>query len=224
MTRESRADQTGGHPRLDVATATEAVSAADPVMAAFIRRTGPYAPRAGVGDHFGSLARAICYQQLAGRAAAAIHRRVAEVVGGRLTPDAILAAGPEALRSAGLSGSKTAALLDLAAKSADGTVPLDGIDALDDEEIITRLVKVRGIGRWTAEMFLLFELQRPDVWPVDDFGVRNGWSIIYGLPEMIKPRDLAAEGERFRPHRSLVALYCWHAVHVSRGEMVLPTG
>ncbi|MDQ3937192.1 MAG: DNA-3-methyladenine glycosylase 2 family protein, partial [Chloroflexota bacterium] len=122
------------------------------------------------------------------------------------------------------SGSKTAALLDLAAKSADGTVPLDGIDALDDEEIITRLVKVRGIGRWTAEMFLLFELQRPDVWPVDDFGVRNGWSIIYGLPEMIKPRELAAEGERFRPHRSLVALYCWHAVHVSRGEMVLPTG
>jgi DNA-3-methyladenine glycosylase II len=82
------------------------------------------------------------------------------------------------------------------------------------------LTVVRGIGRWTVEMFLLFELRRPDVWPVDDYGVRHGWSLIYGLPEMIAARRLTDEGERFRPYRSLVALYCWHAVHIARGQVV----
>jgi DNA-3-methyladenine glycosylase II len=208
--------------RLDVAQATAAVSAADPVMAEFIARAGPYEPRHGVGDHFGSLARAIVFQQLAGRAAAAIHGRVVEAVGGELNAAALLSTSPAALRAAGLSANKTAALLDLATKTADGSLPLAGIEALDDEQIIERLVNVRGIGRWTAEMFLLFELQRADIWPVDDFGVRNGWSLIYSLPEMIKPRELRAAGDRFRPYRSLVALYCWHAVHVSRGQVVLP--
>lgn len=147
-----------------------------------------------------------------------------EAVGGTLTPEALLAIEPERLRAAGLSGAKTASLIDLATKTLDGTVPLDGIEALDDEEIIARLSTVRGIGRWTAEMFLMFELRRPDVWPVDDLGIRNGWSLIHELPEMIKPKALTAEGERFRPHRSLVAWYCWHAVHVARGQIVLPGG
>jgi DNA-3-methyladenine glycosylase II len=93
---------------------------------------------------------------------------------------------------------------------------------LGDEEIIARLSTVRGIGRWTAEMFLMFELQRPDVWPVDDYGVRNGWTLIHSLPTMIKPKELLQEGERFRPYRSLAAWYCWRAVGLVRKPMVLP--
>ena len=206
------------HADGELAIATAAITAADPQLAAFIEQAGPYAPRPGEGDPFTSLARAIVFQQLAGRAAAAIYRRFVEAIGGRVTAEAILATDPASLRAAGLSGNKTLSLIDLATKVSEGTVPLDGIEALDDDEIVARLRTVRGIGRWTAEMFLLFELQRPDVWPVDDLGVRHGWSLIHGLPETITPRDLEAEGERFRPHRSTLALYCWHAVHVERGQ------
>ena len=184
-----------------------------------MERAGPYEPRPGQGEPFTSLARAIVFQQLAGRAAAAIYGRFAATVGGTVTPDAILATAPEALRAAGLSGNKTLSLIDLATKVRDGAVPLEGIEAHDDEEIIARLSTVRGIGRWTAEMFLLFELERPDVWPVDDLGVRHGWSLVHALAEMIKPKALQAEGDRFRPYRSTVALYCWHAVHVERGQV-----
>ena len=168
-------------PTLDDPAATPAIAAADPALAAFIERAGPYAPRPGDGDPFASLARAIVFQQLATRAAAAIHRRFVEAIGGAVTAEAILATAPETLRAAGLSTAKTTSLLDLAAKVADGSVPLDGIEALSDDEIVARLTTVRGIGRWTAEMFLLFELRRPDVWPVDDLGVRHGWSLIHGL-------------------------------------------
>jgi DNA-3-methyladenine glycosylase II len=210
-------------PGLDVEAAIAAVSAADPVMAEFIRRAGLYEARVGEGDYFGSLARSIVFQQLAGRAASAILGRVVEAVGGQLTPEALLSTNPESLRAAGLSAAKAAALIDLATKATDGTVPLNGIDAFDDEEIISRLSAVRGIGRWTAEMFLLFELRRPDVWPVDDYGVRKGYGLIYALPELIKPRELRAAGERFRPYRSLVAWYCWQAVRMARGQMVLPS-
>lgn len=212
-------DAAGRRGQLDVAVATRAVMAADPTMAAFINDHGPYAPRDGVGDHFAALARAICYQQLAGRAAAAIHGRVVDVVGGRMSAEALLATPVADLRGAGLSAAKLASLLDLATKTTDGTIALAGIDELDDEQIIEQLTVVRGIGRWTAEMFLLFELRRPDVWPVDDLGVRHGWSLIYELPEMISARQLKDEGDPFRPHRSLVALYCWHAVHVARGQV-----
>ena len=198
--------------------ATVAISAADPMLAAFIERAGPYASRPGAGDPFTSLARAIVFQQLAGRAAAAIYGRFVAAIGGAVTAEAILATAPDTLRAAGLSGNKTASLIDLATNVDDGTVPLAGIEALADDEILARLTTVRGIGRWTAEMFLLFELARPDVWPVDDLGVRHGWSLIHALPEEIKPRALEAEGERFRPYRSTVALYCWHAVHVERGQ------
>jgi DNA-3-methyladenine glycosylase II len=202
---------------LDDDAATPAISAVDSSLAAFIRHAGPYAPRRGEGDAFASLARAIVFQQLATRAAAAIHGRFVDAIGGSVNAEAILATAPGDLRTAGLSGAKTTSLLDLAAKSVDGTVPLAGIDRLPDEQIVARLTTVRGIGRWTAEMFLLFELRRPDVWPVDDLGVRHGWSLIHELPETIKPRPLQAEGDRFRPWRSVVALYCWHAVHVARG-------
>ena len=207
---------------MDVNGAVEAVAAADPHMRAFILRAGPYEPRAGAGDYFASLARAILFQQLAGRAAAAIHARFVDAIGGEVTPQAVLATPPERLRSAGLSANKTAAIVDLATRAVDGTVPLGDLDGLDDEEIITRLSMVRGIGRWTAEMFLMFELRRLDVWPVDDYGVRNGWTLIHSLPAIIKPRELRDEGERFRPYRSVAAWYCWRAVSLLRTEMILP--
>ena len=208
---------------LDDPGAAEAIAAADPAVAAFIERAGPYAPRPGDGDPFVSLARAIVFQQLATRAAAAIHGRFVEAIGGAVTPAAILATEPETLRAAGLSTAKTTSLIDLATKVAEGSVPLDGIEALSDDEIVARLTTVRGIGRWTAEMFLLFELRRPDVWPVDDLGVRHGWSLIHDLPETIKPKALEPLGDPFRPYRSVVALYCWHAVHVARGQAATPT-
>jgi DNA-3-methyladenine glycosylase II len=202
---------------LDDPRALAIVTAADPALATFIERAGPYERRRGAGEPFASLARAIVFQQLATRAAAAIHGRFVAAIGGEVTPAAILRTAPETLRAAGLSSNKTASLLDLAAKVTDGTVPLADVDALADDEIVARLTTVRGIGRWTAEMFLLFELRRPDVWPVDDLGVRRGWSLIHDLPDTIKPGALEAEGDRFRPWRSVVALCCWHAVHVSRG-------
>ncbi len=204
---------------LDDPGATPAIAAVDPVLASFIDRAGPYAPRPRDGDPFVSLARAIVFQQLATRAAAAIHRRFVDAIGGAVTAEAILATPPETLRAAGLSGAKTTSLIDLATRVADGSVPLDGIEQLADDAIVARLTAVRGIGRWTAEMFLLFELRRPDVWPVDDLGVRHGWSLIHGLPETVKPKPLEVAGEPFRPYRSVLALYCWHAVHVARGQV-----
>lgn len=207
---------------MDASAGVTAVAAADPAMAAFIKRAGPFEPRGGTGDPFASLARSILYQQLAGSAAAAIHARFVTAVGGSVTPEAVLATSPETLRAAGLSGNKTLAILDLAARSADGTVPLHELDSLADDEIVARLSTVRGIGRWTAEMFLLFELRRMDVWPIDDYGVRNGWTLIHQLPALIKPRELQHEGERFRPYRSVAAWYCWRAVGLLRKPMLLP--
>ena len=186
-------------------------------MAEFIARVGPLPDRPAEGDPFTSLARAIVFQQLAGRAAAAIYRRLLESIGGKMKAEALLGRTPEELRAVGLSNNKTAALVDLATKTDDGTVPLAELAGLSDDEIVERLVVVRGIGRWTAEMFLLFELRRPDVWPADDLGVRNGYSLIHDLPEMITPRALAAAGDVYRPFRSTAALYCWQAVHESRG-------
>ena len=185
----------GNRRLLDVGAATVALAEADPLLGAFITRAGPFQPRGGQGDYFASLARSILFQQLAGRAAAAIHARLVDTLGGKVTPTAVLAVSPEALRTAGLSANKAAALLDLATKATDGTLPLPALENLDDEDIIARLSAVRGIGRWTAEMFLMFELQRPDVWPVDDYGVRNGWTLIHSLPALVKPSELRDLGE-----------------------------
>jgi len=124
----------------------------------------------------------------------------------------VLATGHARLRSVGLSEAKTLAILDLASKVEDGTVPLRSISRYDDDTIVERLSSVRGIGRWTAEMFLMFQLGRTDVWPVDDLGVRKGYALAYGLDEMPKPKELVELGERFRPYRSVAAWYCWRAV------------
>jgi DNA-3-methyladenine glycosylase II len=161
------------------------------------------------GDYFNALVRAIVYQQLAGRAAAAIHGRFLALFGGEPVPAAILATPDEVLRASGLSNAKTLAIRDLALKSTDGTVPLERIEQLPDDEIVARLSAVRGIGRWTAEMFLIFQLGRQDVWPVDDLGVRRGYAVIHGLSEWPKPKELQDLGEIYRPYRTAAAWYCW---------------
>lgn len=203
-------------PRISRSAAAAEVARRDMVMARLMERTGPFRLPKPTTDHFAALAESILYQQLAGAAAAAIHRRFVALFDGDLSPKAVLALRPKKLREVGLSGNKAASIRDLAAKVADGTVPFDHIDRLSDEKIITRLSVVRGIGRWTAEMFLIFQLRRLDVWPVNDYGVRKGYSLAYGLRELPTPKDLQAEGERFRPYRTVAAWYCWQAVHEER--------
>jgi len=193
----------------EITYATRQIAVRDPDMAVCIARVGPCLIRPGLGDYFSALVRAIAYQQLAGKAAMAIHGRFVQSIGGGVTPEAVMATPEAALRAAGMSAAKTASIRDLAAKVLDGTVPLDGIEGYSDEEIIERLVLVRGIGRWTAEMFLLFELRRLDVWPVDDFAVRKGYARIHQLAEPPSPRELATLGDTYRPWRSVAAWYCW---------------
>lgn len=166
-------------------------------------------PRAS--ERFASLARAIAYQQLAGTAASAIWSRVVASLGGACTPERVLGAGEATLRSAGLSGAKAAALLDLANHELAGTLGLQRIGGLSDEAVLDRLVQVRGIGPWTAQMFLMFTLHRLDVWPVGDLGVRRGYSLAFGLTDMPAPAELEVAGDRFRPYRSIAAWYCWRA-------------
>ena len=186
-------------------------------MSRLVKAAGPIELRDPLEDNFAALVRSILYQQLAGAAAAAIHGRFLNLFAGGLSPSAVIALPDGSLRSAGLSGAKAAAVSDLARKVADGTVPLLDIESLSDDEVVARLVQVRGIGRWTAEMFLIFQLRRLDVWPVDDYGVRKGWARAHRLKDLPAPRALQAEGERFRPYRTIAAWYCWRAV-----DTVLP--
>jgi DNA-3-methyladenine glycosylase II len=167
-------------------------------------------------SRFASLARSIVYQQLAGAAAGAIHGRLEDLLGGTVTPETIRAAGTESLRSCGLSRAKASALADLADKVTSGAVRLDRIGRLDDDEVIRHLVQVKGVGRWTAEMFLLFTLGRLDVWPLDDLGVRVGFAHAWSLPAVPGPSELSALGDPFRPYRSVVAWYCWRVAEERR--------
>ncbi len=203
--------------RISLASAIEEVRARDPVLAHLVGLVGPirHRPRNPHG-HFGALARSIVFQQLAGRAAQAIYERVLAAVGGAMEPQALAATSDEALRAAGLSANKLASLRDLSGKVLDGTVELGTSSRRSDEEIIAGLVTVRGIGRWTAEMYLMFELRRLDVWPVDDLGVRQGYGLAWGI-EPPKPKELSPLGDAFRPYRSVVARYCWEAVALTRG-------
>jgi DNA-3-methyladenine glycosylase II len=191
--------------------AAEELAALDPVMARLVAAHGPPQLRNHrTGEsRFEQLAEAICYQQLAGNAARAIWSRVRGLVDGPFRPEAVLALGPDQLRAAGLSGSKTASLLDLAGKVDDGTVRLDAIGRLSDSEVVGHLISARGIGPWTAEMFLIFTLGRLDVWPVGDYGVRVGYARAYELAEVPSAKALGPLGDRFRPYRTLAAWYCW---------------
>ena len=186
----------------------------DEAMRFVIETVGPPAIRRPQRTAFEALVRSICFQQLSGKAAATIHGRFVDALGGDVTPEAVATMPVEAMRSAGLSAAKAASIADLAAKSLDGTIPLDRLSRLRDEDLIDRLVVVRGIGRWTAEMFLIFQLRRLDVWPVDDLGVRKGYARMHNLAAMPAPKQLDALGDGYRPFRSVAAWYCWRAVDV----------
>jgi DNA-3-methyladenine glycosylase II len=204
-------------PTVALSTAIEEAGRADPALAQVIETVGPIRHRPHDPDGpFGALVRSIVFQQLAGRAANAIHGRVRALVDGPLTAASLTAVGDDELRAAGLSGAKLAALRDLSAKVLDGTVTLDGRSRRSDDEIVAQLVTVRGIGRWTAEMYLMFELRRLNVWPVDDLGVRQGYGLIWAIDPPPTARDLQPLGERFRPYRTIVARYCWEALALAR--------
>jgi DNA-3-methyladenine glycosylase II len=190
----------------------------DPVIARLVAQAGLPKVSPPSGTHFEALVRAIVYQQLAGAAASAIHGRLIAAMDGEVTPERLLALSPEALRQAGLSGAKTASLQDLSAKVLDGTVVLDskGLRREGDAEVVARLSTVRGIGKWTAEMFLMFQLRRLDVWPTGDLGVRKGFGLAWGIP-MPTARQLDPLGEPFRPYRSVLAWYCWRAAELYGG-------
>ena len=205
---------------------TAHLSTADPVLARVIAAHGPCTLRADRSiSPFQHLAHAIAHQQLNGTAARTIFGRFVALYGADgsfPSPHEVLATPIESVRAAGFSGSKVAALRDLAQKTIDGVVPqLETLLTLDDAAIIERLTAVRGIGPWTVQMMLMFQLGRPDVLPVDDFGVRQGFQLAYGLRKMPTPRALHAYGVRWAPYRSAAAWYLWRAVDLHR-EQKLP--
>jgi DNA-3-methyladenine glycosylase II len=197
------------------AAAARILADQDPVIARLLAETGPPRFSRPTESHFATLVRAVVYQQLAGRAAAAIHGRLIAAMGGDVQPEPLLALSDEDLRAVGLSRAKVASLRDLAAKVLDGTVLLapPRLARESDEEIIARLSAVRGIGRWTAEMFLLFQLRRLDVWPVGDLGVRRGYGLAWQIPTPTA-RELQPLGDPYRPYRSVLAWYCWRAAEL----------
>lgn len=205
-------------PRITHVAAAEILAERDPVMATLVSAAGPMKLRKPFDTHFAALVRSIVYQQLAGKAAAAIHGRLVAALDGQVDPKSLLALSDEQMRAAGLSANKTASLRDLAGRVMDGTVVLDprGLARESDEEVVARLTTVRGIGEWTAHMFLLFQLRRLDVWPTGDLGVRRGYGLAWGIP-MPTPKQLAGLGEPLRPYRSVAAWYCWRACEIYAG-------
>ncbi|WP_111746510.1 DNA-3-methyladenine glycosylase family protein [Salinisphaera orenii] len=191
----------------------------DPILAGIIDRTGPFDPDPRAEpDVFHALTRAIVYQQLSGKAAATIHRRLFDALGGdtALSPASILATPDEQLRGAGLSANKMRALRGLAEATQNGHVPKDSeLAHYTDDELITAFSTLRGIGRWTVEMLLIFHLERPDVLPVDDLGIRKGFARTYGWQTLPKPKQLASYCESWRPYRSVASWYMWRATELT---------
>jgi len=194
------------------------LSSADPVLGRFMKGRRCELERAARFHPFQALLRSITHQQLNGKAAETILGRVKDRFGqasegGWPTPEVLAAARLPALRRVGLSRAKSLAVKDLAAKTLDGTVPPSrALHRMSDEAIVERLTQVRGIGRWTVEMMLMFWLGRLDVLPVDDFGVRKGYSTLYGHAELVKPRELAAATQHWRPYRSVGSWYLWRVL------------
>src|SRR3954462_11219151 len=192
----------------------------DPRFAALIARARPFEPRASVlARPFDALAESIAYQQLNGKAAATIWGRVRALYPKTkwLDPAKVVVTPDEKLRGAGLSRSKAAAIKDLAAKTIDGTVPSGrALLRMSDDEIIARLTQVRGIGRWTVEMLLLFDLGRPDVWPVADYGVQKGFAKTFRKRKLPTAKQLMKQGEKWRPYRFVAAWYFWRALDDNR--------
>jgi len=203
------------------AKARKALAAADPTMAALIERVGKIDLETRLKrraeerppDACGALLRAIVGQQLSTKAARTIYLRVVDLFGGTTpTPEQLLAASEEDLRACGLSGRKTEYVRDLAAHVLSGELELDRLEELGDEEVIEEIVAVRGLGRWTAEMFLIFHLERPDVLSGGDLGIRKAIQVEYGLGEMPPPAKVIEVGEAWRPYRSLASLYLWESL------------
>ena len=198
-------------------TASAVLAERDPVLRRLLDQAGPASLRPPEESHLATLVRAIVYQQLAGAAAAAIHGRLIAALDGDIDPARLLALSDETLRSVGLSHAKVASLRDLSAKVLDGTVVLDHrLRGESDDELIERLSSVRGIGRWTAEMFLIFQLRRMDVWPTGDLGVRRGYGLAWGIPTPTA-KELDPLGQPYRPYRSVAAWYCWRAAEIYGG-------
>ena len=192
---------------------------ADRVMGRLIRRVGPFALEPDKRrTPFQALVRAVANQQLDGKAAATILGRFTGLFPGKRfpKPEALSAVTDEALRGCGFSRAKVAAIRDIASKAMSGVIPTSGrIARLSDDAIVERLTEARGVGRWTVEMLLIFQLGRPDVLPVDDFGVRNGFRLAYGKETMPKPKELLEYGERWRPYRSAASWYLWRATELT---------
>jgi DNA-3-methyladenine glycosylase II len=193
---------------------SRALVALDPRFGPLVEAHGPVVLRGPTPSarRFESLAESIAYQQLNGTAAATIWGRVRALVDGPFTPEAVLALPEEHLRAAGLSGAKTRAMRDLATHVADGRVALTKLGRLTDDAVVAQLSQVWGIGRWTAHMVLIFDLHRPDVWPVDDYGVRVGWSRISGAAEVPTAKEMVPLADHLAGYRSLAAWYCWRVV------------
>ncbi len=203
------------------AKARKALAASDPTMAALIERIGKIDIATRLkrrseerpNDAYGALLRAIVGQQLSTKAARTIYLRVIDLFGGSTpSPEQLLEAREEVLRAAGLSGRKTEYVRDLASHVLSGELELDRLEELGDEEVIAEIVAVRGLGQWTAEMFLLFHLERPDVLSGGDLGIRKAIQIEYGLERMPPPTRVLEIGEPWRPHRSLASLYLWESL------------
>jgi DNA-3-methyladenine glycosylase II len=202
-------------PPFDLRLAMDTLAAKDPLLAPLIKETEEFRVEKGAAESpYEVLLEAITHQSISGKAAATIFGRVKALgSNGRIpTPQEMLKLRKPALRKAGLSAAKILAMKDLAQKTIDGVVPtLAQAEKLSDEELVKRLVSVRGVGVWTVEMFLIFRLGRPDVLPIHDLGVRKGWSITYGKKNMPRPKDLLAFGERWRPYRTVASWYMWRA-------------
>jgi DNA-3-methyladenine glycosylase II len=199
----------------DLDSATKHLCDCDPVIAGLVRSCNPF--QAEMEAHqspYEALLEAIAYQSISGKAAATIFGRVKALSGsgGIPTPKEMIKLRTQSLRKAGLSGAKVLAMKDLAQKTIDGVVPtLEQSEKLSDEELVKRLVSVRGIGAWTVEMFLIFRLGRPDVLPIHDLGVQKGWSVAYRKKHKPSPKELLAFGERWRPYRTVASWYMWRA-------------
>jgi DNA-3-methyladenine glycosylase II len=200
------------------------LAATDPTMAALVERVGKVDLKTRLkrrseerpADAYGALLRAIVGQQLSTKAARTIYGRILDLFDGSTpAPERLLEAEEADLRAAGLSGRKVEYIRDLASHVIEGELELDRLDQLPDEEVIAEIVAVRGLGVWTAEMFLLFHLERPDVLSGGDLGIRKAIQIEYGLEEMPTPAQVLEIGERWRPHRSLASLYLWESLAIA---------
>lgn len=197
--------------------AVKHLKAADPVMAAIIEQAGPYRPRHATPD-FENMARSIAYQQLHGKAAASIFGRLHSACDNCLTPQSVLKLTVEQMRACGLSKQKLSYIRDLAEKTLSGDVNFEQLPQMDDEDVIEHLTRVKGIGRWSAQMFLMFALQRPDVMPTADYGINMAIKRAYRKRKVPKPAQILKIAEPWRPYRSVACWYLWRSVDVKTQE------